>query len=232
MGRPKKIRDLLTISEASNRYGLNDSTLRLWIRNGKLNHHGKRPVCVRESDLVKLLESLGRPHQPQDETPAPVGDDDPVLDLATVADVLGVKKQTASAYKSEGKLRSYRRSDILAFRDSRQARTKYQPNTALADARTEREIVRLRRERRYDQKEANELYNAQEVDATAITIGRLLTNHRQQGAQRITAIVIRELGETGVILTADHRTTIARAVGIVLDDQGRSISGLLEEMGS
>lgn len=233
MGRPPKIRDPLTLSEASKRYGLADSTLRLWISKGQLKSQGSRPTRISKRALTVLLVSVGRlvaQNTPLSDQPAPRHHNhDQLLTLAQVADILGVKKQTASAYKSEGKLKSYRRSDVLAFQEHRASRAGY-TKTGLADERAEgyrldnvHKVIRNLRDQ-------NAVYDAVAVDGVAANIGRLISTHRQRAAQRIAATVIIELGELGIELASEYRTAIARAVGDVLDMQGQAMDRALAQL--
>jgi len=231
MGRPKKPRDLIALSTAAQRYGVNDSTLRLWLNKGRLRGHGTRPTEISEGALVALLKSDGRPCEPQDDTPAPVTADDPLLTLDQVADILGVRKQTASAYKTEGKLASYRRSDVMAYRAHRAAGDGY-TKTGLADARAEGHLLDNEHKRLRNLEAMGKVYHAEDVDRVAVELGRLLANQRQQGAQRLAATLARELGELGIILTSEQRTAIVRAVADVMDAQGDALQRLIAGMAS
>jgi len=62
---PKKISDLLTVSEAASVLGVSPSTLRNWDRNGKLVPV-RNPIngyrLYRRADLEKILSSLEGDH--------------------------------------------------------------------------------------------------------------------------------------------------------------------------
>jgi excisionase family DNA binding protein len=49
-------KDLLTITEAVAKFSLPESTIRLWIRNGRITKHKRRgSVLVNEADLQREL---------------------------------------------------------------------------------------------------------------------------------------------------------------------------------
>lgn len=225
MGRPHHPPDLAPLSELCARYGVSNSTLRMWIKAKALRAYGRRPARVSETALVEFLESKGRPTTPR----ASIIDDDPELSLAEAAALLGVATQTASAYKSTGKLRSYRRSDVEAYRVARDSRATRQ-HTGLAEHRARRERALANRAERQDEREAGMLYPAAAVDQAAEELGRLLARQRQQGAQRVTAAILLTLSDHGIVPTDALRAALVDTVGQVLDAQGQALTRVLQTL--
>lgn len=66
MGRDNPMRDLLTVAEVAQEYGVSDETVRRWIRTGAVNYQlvtGQRVRLIKKSEIEKIPEGKIK-HEP------------------------------------------------------------------------------------------------------------------------------------------------------------------------